>query len=239
MVLYSEKAECESCENTSCLIKKHALSKELSAYINKKNTIRVKKSQQFIIEGAPVQGLFFVYKGKVKVKKTGINGREQIVRFSTNGEIIGHRGFGVGNYYQISAEAVEDTVMCNFSNDIIHEMLTEIPKLTYDMMLFYAEELNISETKVRKIAQMSVRERVIDTLLYILRKFGQEQDYFGIVLPRKDIADFAGTTDEQVIRNLSSLKKEGLIRAQGKRLGIIDLDRLKQEISEHNYFLDS
>ena len=50
------------------------------------------------MEGAPVNGLFFILKGKVKVFRTGINGREQIVRFAKEGEIIGHRGFGTEEY---------------------------------------------------------------------------------------------------------------------------------------------
>ena len=208
-------------------------------YVSKKHTISCKKGQNFIIEGGPVHGLFFVYDGKVKVTKTGINEREQIVRFSSDGEIIGHRGFGAGEFYQIGAMAVEDTVLCNFDSKVMNEMLQEIPKLTYDFMTFYAEELNRSETKVRKLAQMSVREKVIDTFLYIYRKFGQTGDYFDIILSRRDIANFAGTTEEQVIRTISGLKKDGLIRASGKKLGVIDLGLLKKEIAEHNFFLDS
>ncbi|MFC2109155.1 Crp/Fnr family transcriptional regulator [Bacteroidota bacterium] len=192
------------------------------------------------MEGAPAHGLFFVRKGQIKVVKTGIYGREQIVRFAHDGEIIGHRGFGTGKSYPIGALAINETHLCNFTNETLTKMLHEIPDLTFDLMLFYAEELNRSETKVRKFAQMTVREKVIDSFLYIKRKFGQDNEgYFNIQLPRKDYADFAGTTEEQVIRIISSLKKEKLLRSKGKKLGIINIDLLKKEISEHNYFLDS
>lgn len=236
-----KRADCITCKNADCLIKKHISDPDIKKYIEKKHTIICKKSQQFILEGAPMHGLFFIYKGKVKVTKTGINGREQIVRFAKDGEIIGYRGLGSsGNLYPISAAALEDTVLCNFTNDILIKLLREIHDFTYDLMLFYAEELNKSETKVRKFAQMTVREKVIDTFLYIFRKFGQSQDgYFNIALSRKDIADFSGTTEEQVIRVISSLRKEKLLRVEGKRLGIANENLLKKEISEHNYFLDS
>lgn len=233
------KTDCQTCSNANCLIKQNAIFNEFIPYLEKKHIIKCRKSQQFIIEGAPVHGLFFVKKGKVKVTKTGINGKEQIVRFATDGEIIGHRGFGIGTIYPISAVALEDTILCNFTNDVLKQMLHVIPNLTYDFMLFYAEELNRSETKVRKFAQMTVRERVIDAFLYIYRKFGQSNDYLDIQLSRREIADFAGTTDEQVIRVISSLKKENLLRAKGKRLGIIDLEMLKKEIAEHNFFIHS
>jgi len=96
---------------------------------------------------------------------------------------------------------------------------------------------NKSEAKVKTISQMTVRERVIDTLLYVNRKFGQSNGFIDILLSRKEYADHAGTTEEQVIRILSVLKKEALILAKGKRIGIPNVELLKKEISEHNFYL--
>lgn len=206
---------------------------------NTLNTIlKCKKGQQFIIEGAPVNGLFFIKTGTVKVFRTGINGREQIVRFAKDGEIIGHRGFGTQEYYSIGAIALQDSELYYFSKDELQKVLLSNPNFAYDMMLFYANELNRSESKVKSISQMTVRERVIDTLLYIHRKFGDLRGFLNLPLSRKEYADYAGTTEEQVIRIFSVLKKEGLIVAKGKKIGIVNVDTLKKEIKEHNYFLD-
>lgn len=230
---------CGVCNNESCLIKRNYNSLLASDFPYEKNTIRCKKGQQFIMEGAPVNGLFFVLKGKVKVLRTGINGREQIVRFAKEGEIIGHRGFGTEEYYSIGAMALEDTILCYFSKSSLQTALYKTPEFTYDMMLFYANELNKSESKVKSLSQMTVRERVIDSLLYIHRKFGDNKGFLNVALSRKEYADYAGTTEEQVIRTFSILKKEKLIIAKGKRIGINDIQLLKKEISEHNYFLGS
>lgn len=231
--------DCLSCNNNQCVIKKNIRQEKLQSFLGRKATIRCKKGQSFIIEGSPVHGLFFVQDGKVKVAKTGLNGKEQIVRFTGNGETVGHRGFGAGQTYQISAQALETTILCSFSSDTLKEMLLEVPTLTFDLMTFYAEELNRSETKVKKFAQMTVREKVIDALLYINRKFGRTHDLLNLQLSRKEISDFAGTTEEQVIRTLSALRKEGLIETPGKRIGIKNVELLRKEISEHNYFINS
>ena len=223
----------------SCLIKKHCGDDCLEKYIEKKNTLVCRKGQNIIIEGAPVHGLYFVYSGKVKVFNTGIYGREQILRFAKSGEMLGQRGFSTHQYYPIGALALEDTTLCYFTMDLMREMLQTEPKISYDFMVFYAEELNRSETKVRKFAHMTVREKVIDSLLYINRKFGQKNEFLNIMLSRKDLADFAGTTEEQVIRTLSILKKEGIITTVGKRIGIPDVEVLKREIDEHHYFIQS
>mgnify|MGYP000011720701 CR=1 FL=1 len=230
---------CNACVNENCLIKKNLNNLHNVAFVDNKKTLKCKKGQQFIIEGAPVNGLFFILKGTVKVFRTGINGREQIVRFAKEGEIIGHRGFGTEEYYSIGTIALQDAVLCYFSKDDLQEALLENPKFSYDMMLFYANELNKSESKVKSISQMTVRERVIDTLLYIHRKFGDLRGFLNLPLSRKEYADYAGTTEEQVIRIFSALKKEGLIIAKGKKIGITNIQALKNEISEHNFYLDS
>lgn len=234
-----QDTSCALCNNSNCIVNRNISILENSTLVENKSTLRCKKGQQFIMEGAPVNGLFFILKGTVKVIRTGINGREQIVRFAKEGEIIGHRGFGTEEYYSIGAIALQDAVLCYFSKENLQDTLLDNPKFAFDMMLFYANELNRSENKVKSISQMTVRERVIDSLLYIHRKFGDLNGFLNLPLSRREYADYAGTTEEQVIRVFSALKKEKLISAQGKKIGINNIQSLKKEINDHNYFLDS
>jgi CRP-like cAMP-binding protein len=226
-------ADCTVCINTNCFIKKHLHLEKMQAFVQQKTHYSCRKGQQFMIEGAPMQGLYFIFSGKAKVFKTGIYGKEQIVRLTKEGDTIGFRGFGTSNRYLIAASALEDTVLCNFNNEVMQEILKTIPEFTYDMMLFYAEELNKSENNVKKIAQMNVRERVVDALLYLHNKFGQTNGLIGVTLSRKEIADFTGTTDEQITRSLSSLKKEGFIKSIGKKIGLLEVEKMKREIIDH------
>jgi CRP-like cAMP-binding protein len=226
-------ADCTVCINTNCFIKKHLHLEKMQAFVQQKTHYSCKKGQQFMIEGAPIQGLYFIFSGKAKVFKTGIYGKEQIVRLTKEGDTIGFRGFGTSNRYLIAASALEDSVLCNFNNEVMQEILKTIPEFTYDMMLFYAEELNKSENNVKKIAQMNVRERVVDALLYLHKKFGQTNGLIGVTLSRKELADFTGTTDEQITRSLSSLKKEGFIKSIGKKIGLLEVEKMKREIIDH------
>jgi CRP-like cAMP-binding protein len=237
--MYRSQVQCEACSNNHCLIKKSLITDEDKRLSQQKVSLNCKKGQQFIMEGTPVSGLFFIHKGKAKVLKTGIYGKEQILRLVKEGETIGHRGFGTKKKYGISSVALEDSILCNFSNETLELMMKKIPKLTYELMLFYADELNRSETKVKTLAQMTVREKVIDTLLFIHRKFGiNHKGSVNIQLSRQEIADYSGTTVEQVIRTISSLKSEKLLTCIGKTISINNPNKLKNEISEHNFYLD-
>jgi len=231
-------SECRSCKNMNCLIKQNSVNPEIFELLENKHTLKYKKGQQFIIEGTPAHGLFFAYQGKVKVVKMGVDDKEQIVRFAIDGDVIGHRGgFGSTSYYSISAETLEDSTLCYFSKKDLKHILLKNPRLCFDFMLFYADELSESETRVRKLAQMSVRERVIDAVLLVDSKFGSTDQLLNVNLNRKDYADYSGTTEEQVIRVFSKLKKEGALNAKGRKIGILNREFLETEISKHNFSL--
>ena len=233
------KDSCQNCNNTECLIHQNFKDFPESEIVANKNIIKCKKGQQFIMEGAPVNGFFIILQGIAKVFRTGINGREQIVRFAKAGEIVGNRGLSPEECYPIGAVALSDCKLCYFPKSILKKTLLSNPRFSYDMMLFFASELNKSEIRVKSISQMSVRERIIDTLLYIQRKFGTLNGYLSLSLSRKEYAQYAGTTEEQVIRTLSQLKKEKFIETATKRIKINDFKKLRAEIKDHNYFIGS
>lgn len=233
-----EDFSCQLCTNENCLIRKNINDEAIWPYLEKKNTFACHKDQQFILEGAPVSGLYFIYRGCVKVYKQTANKDSQIIRFSKEGEIVGHRGFGTNYVYDISASAITDSVLCNFSADVLIEMLHKAPPLMFDFMLFYADQLQKSEANAKRFGQMSIREKVINGLLFIERKFGQTDGYINITLSRKDIADFAGTSTDQVIRVISALKKENFLIAKGKKLGIPDIPKFEAQLRDTHYFLE-
>ena len=105
-------------------------------------------------------------------------------------------------------------------------------------MLFYADQLQKSEANAKRFSRMSVKDKVINGLLFIYHKFGQTEGIFNITLSRKDIADFAGTAPDQVARVISSLKKEGFINAKGRKLGLAKPDELEESLGEDGYFLE-
>lgn len=234
----SNFVSCIACAVDACLIKKHCKTAAIQPLLLQKNTFKCRSGQQFILEGSPVNGLYFIHSGSVKVYKHTANADSQIIRFSKEGEIVGHRGFGTSYVYDISASALADSVLCSFSTNVLIDMLHKAPPLMFDFMLFYASQLQKSEANAIRFAQMSVREKVINGLLFIHHKFGQTDGFINIILSRKDIADFAGTTTDQVIRVISDLKKMDLLTSKGKALGIPDAAKFEAQLSHLGHFLE-
>ena len=170
----------------------------------------------------------------MKVISTGMNGKEQIVRLATDGHLVGHRGYG-SETYPIGAVALEDTLGCFLDNEMMYDAFMNNPKLTYAMMMFYSFELRKTEIRQRLLSQMTIREKVADTLLYLKEVFGLDTKNKGlnVNLSRQEIAGIAGTTAEQVTRILTEFEEELLIEKRGKKILLHNEKGLEKMIAAH------
>lgn len=187
-----------------------------------------KKGELILKEGDPVTGIYFVYNGNVKVhKKWG--DKELIVRFANEGKIIGHRGLSTrSSVYPVSATALEPTSLCFIDIDFFLSTLKVNHDLAFNLMMFYADELQESEKKMRNLALMSVKSRLAVALFHLKDLFGTDnEDCINVELSRQDLAAFAGATYETVFRMMNDLVQENLIALAGKKIRIKDEEKLR------------
>jgi len=201
---------------------------------NRKN-LAFKKGEVIFNEGEEVKGIYFIYKGKVKVHKKWGEEKELIVRFATQGDIVGHRGLGKTNIYPISATALEPSVLCFMELDFFKATLKVNDSLTYNLLMFFAEELQESEKRMRNLAHMPVKGRVAYALLALQEKFGvNEEGFLDINISRQDIASFAGTTYESAFRVMSEFIEEGLVKVSEKNIALINSQKILSFTNDNN-----
>lgn len=220
------------CDLKSCFFCRLCLKEWLPAIdLNRKN-FHLKKGETLFEEGDTVTGVYFVYSGKVKVhKKWG--DKELIVRLANQGAIVGHRGLGTTLVYPVSATAIEPVTVCFIELDFFLTTLKVNHEFTYQLMMFFADELQLSERKMRNLAHMSVKGRVAQSLLTLKERFGvTEEGYIDIVLSRQDLASFAGTTYETVFRIMNELTQDNIVTVSGKNILITDPDKLARLTNE-------
>lgn len=217
------KIECDNCDNHECFIKKYALKEWLPVIGYHKPVYHFKKNELIIKEGDYTKGIYFIYSGKVKITKTWDKDNEYIVRLAKSGDIIGHRGIGSMHQYTISATALSDTTVCFLESAWFYKILKANPELLFNIMLFFADELQKAELRMRNLIHLPAKGRVADTLLMLYRVFGNdEHGFLNVNLSRKDIAAHAGTTYETIIRNLAALHNEKYIALSGKKIKILN-----------------
>lgn len=197
----------------------------------KRNVIKVKKGQKFIEEGSDMAGVFFIQDGFVKVHKHW-GEREMIVRFAKSGEIVGHRGISAENSLSpVSATAMQNSTLCFVELDFFKTLLKTNGTFAYELMMFYTEELQWSEQKMGSFIHLSVKERFVVNLLYLIKHFGlNEENILRIELSKTDMAAYIGTTYETMYRVIAEMENADILVFSGKQIEVIDLPKLKSWI---------
>jgi CRP-like cAMP-binding protein len=221
------KKNKEGCDLQSCFFCRLCLKEWLPALETNRKTFTVKKGEKLITEGDAVTGIYFVNEGKVKVHKKWGEDKELIIRIANKGAIFGHRGLGDLTNYPISATALEESVVCFIEINFFLTSLRVNNELLYQLVMFFADDLQLSENKMRDLAHMPVKGRVAFSLLQLEKSFGTTKDGFlDIVLSRQDLASFSGTTYETVFRIISELTEANVIKVAGKNIGLLNKDKL-------------
>jgi len=218
-----------TCNLYDCFLCQHVISEWRPLIeLNKESRI-IKKGKAVFREGDPVEGIFFVYRGWVKIHKIWTHPRELIIRFAGAGDIIGHRGLGDKKNYPVSATALEDSTVCFVPEDFLEASLHANRGLTYRLMHFYAAELQKAERRMSDLVHMETKGRIAGVLLEMNEKFGTNREGF-IAMPvsRQDVASYAGTTYETLFKLLNEFKRGKIISTSGKYIKIINPAKLHQ-----------
>lgn len=207
-----------SCDLNTCYLCRLCIKDWLPAIEVHKKNLTVKKGEQVLIEGEALKGMYFVYSGVLKIHKKWDSEKELIIRFAKKGDMVGYLGLGKNPYYPVTATAIETTTLCFIDINFFESTLKVNPDLTYKMLMFFAEELQGSEKRMRNLAHMPVKGRVAQALISLKEQFGLDAEgYINIDLNRQDIASFTGATYETLFRVLNDLLKDELIVVNGKR----------------------
>lgn len=65
-------------------------------YMNSRKKLNFKKGDLIFEDGAESKGVYFVEKGTAKLSKSGVYGKDQILRFIKEGDLIGYRSLLIG-----------------------------------------------------------------------------------------------------------------------------------------------
>jgi len=220
------------CDLNSCMFCKGCVKEWLPVIAINRKTLQVKKGEVIFEEGEDVNCMYFVNSGTVKVHKQW-GEKELIIRFAGETDIFGHRGLGEDLVYPVSATAIEPCTICSVDIEFFNASLKVNPDFLYKLLVFFADELKISERRMRNLAHMPVKGRIANALLQLQNKFGTSPaGNINLLLRRQDLAAYAGTTYETVFRVLNELMELNLLKVEDKAITIHNQEELIKVINE-------
>jgi CRP-like cAMP-binding protein len=219
----------DECNIINAPLFKHLTSEETDKVNNEKSTGSYKKGTFIYHEGNRINGCYVVFQGILKIYKTGIDGKEQIIRFAKPYEIIGFRSILSGELACTTAKVMEDSVLCYLPQDTIHYLVKNNGNFSLELMQLICRELGEANEYITDIAQKTVRERLAEILIHLKDNFGLDsENVLQISLTREELANIVGTATESVIRLLSEFKADHYIDIDGRKIKILNYTALQK-----------
>lgn len=193
-----------------------------------------KKNHIIYTEGEQPENLWCLLKGKVKMYKSGIGDRVQILRLYSPVQYFGYRAFFAKEPYVSSVAAVEESILGRVPMNIVEKLI----KGNNDLAMFFIHELSRnlggSDTKIVNLTQKHIRGRLADALLLLRDNYGLEDDgsTLKIYMSREDLASLSNMTTANAIRTLAAFVAEKMILVDGRKIKIIN-EELLTKISKN------
>ena len=219
---------CEARHNGIC----GALSPEQLTKLNRYTKQQSYDSgHELLSAGEDIHRYSNILRGVVKLSKLLADGRQQIVGLQFAPDFMG-RPFRTQS--DVIADAATDVTVCTFPRAILEELVRESPTLEHRLHEQALEELDEAREWMLTLGRKTAGEKVASFLFLIASNIDPEIDEregaieFELPLKRSDIADFLGLTIETVSRQITKLRKAGVIEVENNRTVIVpDLERLR------------
>ncbi|MFL6556119.1 MAG: Crp/Fnr family transcriptional regulator, partial [Bacillus sp. (in: firmicutes)] len=194
-----------------------------------------KKHSHVFLQGDPLENVYFIFDGKIKIYKSDINGKEQIVAIAKKGEMFPHIGFFRKGDYPAYAEVLEPSTLIAIPISKFETVLIENPELCIKVFKVLGEKIVDLQNRLEEQILNNTYEQIIKLLIRLAQKHGKKQEDGTILLKseftNKDLANMIGTTRETISRTLTKMKKDELIEVDDDGSMIVDVETLMEEIN--------
>ncbi|MEX0349401.1 MAG: transcriptional regulator FnrL [Paracoccaceae bacterium] len=180
-----------------------------------------------------------VVSGVATLTQTMEDGRTQMVGLLLPSDFVGRPGRDSAAYNVV---ATSDIVMCCFRKTPFENMMANTPHIAHRLLQMTLDELDAAREWMLVLGRKTAREKIASLLSIIARRdatlgmgVATGRVVFDLPLTREAMADYLGLTLETVSRQISALRKDGVIVLEGKRhVTVPDMDRLMEEAGDDN-----
>jgi len=181
-------------------------------------------------EGEPCNGLHIIGRGKVRIFKTSVNGREQVLAVNVPGESVAELPVFDGGPFPASAVAIDDAEIAFISRRDFQAYCMEHPEVALKVLQVVGSRLRRLVGIIEELSFTTIRQRLIAVLLKLAESDGKKSTRgieFQLPATHQELANQLGTVRELVSRNLMRLQAEGLLDVDARQIVIKDLDGLR------------
>ncbi|HEY1578739.1 MAG TPA: Crp/Fnr family transcriptional regulator [Terracidiphilus sp.] len=184
-------------------------------------------------EGEPCKGLHIIARGKVRIFKTSMNGREQVLAVNGPGETVAELPVFDGGPYPASALAAEDAEIAFISRRDFNAYCLEHPEVALKVLAQVGSRLRRLVGIIEELSFTTIRQRLIAALLKLAQTEGKKTERgieFQLPASHQELASQLGTVRELISRNLMRLQAEGLLDVDARHIVVLDMKGLAGQL---------
>ena len=202
---------------------------EKQTFAESLRVVTYRKHEPIYEVGDTSEYLICLISGKIKIYRDGVGGRSQLLRLMRPVQYFGYRAWMANECYVTSAAAFEDSVVCLIPMPVVNLALQKNNALCRFFMTNLAQALGSSDLRTVSLTQKHIRGRLAEALLFLRDTYGVAEDSqaIAIKIPREDLANLSNMTTSNAIRTLSDFAVEQLIVVDGRKITILDEQKLK------------
>ena len=181
------------------------------------------KGELLFSEGEEAEGFYVVFQGRVKVYKLSPEGKERILHIVGPGGTFAEAAIFGNGEYPAYAEPVVKSALIFIPKEGFLNLLRSNGQMAINMIAGMSRFLRQFATQIEELTFKDVPSRLAR---YLLELTGNEEAAIELPISKAQLASNLGTVSETLSRTLRKLVDEGLINVQGRRVEILDYDRL-------------
>ncbi|MBI5219026.1 MAG: Crp/Fnr family transcriptional regulator [Bacteroidia bacterium] len=191
--------------------------------------LKFEKGENILKQGNKFTHIVFLSKGRIKLNYQEANGKNVILTVVNSPNILGGANIFNEDLNIFSFTAIEECEACLLDVSVLKRLVLQNSNLTLKLLEFISNMFKDSIFNFISLAHKHVNGRVAEILIYLSKKI-YRSDSFILTLTRKELSEYVGCSQENIINTLSKFHKEGIIKTEGKKIEILDFKKL-QEIS--------
>jgi CRP/FNR family transcriptional regulator len=188
--------------------------------------LNFKKAETILKQGGMPNHIAYLEKGIVKFNYESESGKNLILTIVSAPKILGGANLFYKDNNLFSLIAVEDCEVIMIDSKLIETVLMDNSKFAMMMFQVASEMFKKSIMNFISLAHKQKEGRIADIILYLAAEVYHDTS-FHLSLTRKEIAEFAGCSTENVIMTLSKWQNEKIVTLDGKTIKIREMDKLK------------
>ncbi|MFC0471423.1 Crp/Fnr family transcriptional regulator [Halalkalibacter kiskunsagensis] len=196
--------------------------------------IRKYSPRSFVfMQGEPLDRVFFIHSGKVKIHKTDLSGKEQIVSILEAGDMFPHAGFFRKGNFPAHAEILETAELIVIPVGQFEKILLKYPELCIKMFKVLGEKIVDLQNRLEEKILRDTYEQIVMLLLRLCKSNGvriDDQYKLTSYFTNRELANMIGTSRETMNRTINRLRKKGLIDSDEEGYFLIQSEKLEDEI---------